>query len=118
MEIFRSSEWLADATGTPSTFSGAATVRLVQDWTVDDAEKLHTVVCAAGSRSMWHTHGAGQVLIVVRGIGLVGASDRETAEVTVGDMIVSDADERHWHGAADQAGCAFVSISRGTTTWL
>ena len=49
---------------------------------------------------------------------LVGAPDRETVEVTVGDMIVSDAEERHWHGAADQAGCAFVSISRGTTTWL
>lgn len=120
MRVVRAAEYSRPPDTLSPNFSGPAAVRFLEEWAVHDAEKMHAVVCAAGSRSRWHTHGAGQVLVVVSGTGLVAAYANdavEVVEVSIGDLIVSDAGERHWHGAADEASCVYVSVSRGMTDW-
>ena len=51
-----------------------------------------------GVRNKLHTHDSEQVLIVTAGKGIV-ATEKEQQTVTVGDVILFSAGEKHWHGA-------------------
>ena len=51
-----------------------------------------------GARNRWHRHTTEQVLIVTHGSGIV-ENENETFHVTVGDVVLVPAGERHWHGA-------------------
>ena len=50
-------------------------------------------------RNKFHAHDTDQILIVTAGRGYV-ATEKEKQEVSVGDVIVFPAGEKHWHGAA------------------
>jgi quercetin dioxygenase-like cupin family protein len=77
-------------------------------------------VCfAAGSRSDWHRHPAGQVLFVVEGTALVQTEGGLTATVAAGDVVWAPAGEVHWHGAGPDGSMTHLSITDGgPTEWL
>ena len=52
------------------------------------------------SRSAWHTHPAGQVLIVTAGVGRVQQWGGSVQEIRPGDVIWTPPGVKHWHGAA------------------
>ena len=52
-----------------------------------------------GARTAWHTHPAGQTLIVTQGVGRVQREGGPVEEIRPGDVIWFAAEERHWHGA-------------------
>jgi quercetin dioxygenase-like cupin family protein len=52
-----------------------------------------------GARSAWHTHPAGQILIVTSGTGWVQEEGGETREIKAGDVIWTPPGVKHWHGA-------------------
>ena len=54
---------------------------------------------APGARTAWHTHPAGQILVVTSGNGLV-ATRAWSRSIGVGDVVEIPAGVEHWHGAA------------------
>lgn len=104
----RSAPWTEHLTGT------AWMDLLMQD--SGDAVTLTSVTFAPGSRSDWHRHSAGQLLVVVSGEGWVG--DREGRHlVRVGDLIWTGPDEDHWHGATNDSLLTHLAVTLGSTHW-
>jgi quercetin dioxygenase-like cupin family protein len=51
-----------------------------------------------GARTAWHTHPAGQTLIVISGVGRVQREGGPIEEIRPGDVVWFEPDEKHWHG--------------------
>ncbi|MFP4303943.1 cupin domain-containing protein [Rhodosalinus sp.] len=75
-----------------------------------------------GARTAWHTHPAGQTLIVTFGRGRVQREGGPVEEIRTGDVIWFDAGERHWHGAAPDTAMSHIAIQEAvdgaSVTWL
>lgn len=74
------------------------------------------------ARTAWHTHPAGQILIITAGRGWVQSEGQPRYEVTAGDSVWIPANERHWHGATAQTAMTHIAVTEaidGTAvTWL
>jgi quercetin dioxygenase-like cupin family protein len=64
-----------------------------------------------GVRSKLHTHDSEQVLIVSAGKGIV-ATEKEQRIVTVGDVILFSAGEKHLQGATDDSEFSHIYMTR------
>lgn len=64
-----------------------------------------------GARSAWHTHPAGQRLVVVSGVGLTQQWGGAVQEIYPGDVIVCPAGVKHWHGAAPTTAMTHIAVS-------
>lgn len=75
-----------------------------------------------GARTAWHTHPAGQTLIVTFGRGLAQREGGPVEEIRAGDVVWFPAGEKHWHGAAPDTAMSHIAIQEsidGTTvTWM
>jgi len=74
-----------------------------------------------GARSKWHSHPAGQILLVVDGVGYYQEKGQPKKILRKGDAIKCPPNVPHWHGAS--ADTAFVQIAitgreKGETVWL
>lgn len=69
-----------------------------------------TVTFEPGARTNWHTHPAGQTLIVTAGLGRVQRDGGEIEEIRPGDVIWFPAGERHWHGAAPDVAMTHIAV--------
>lgn len=76
----------------PSTMSGAA------------------VTFEPGARSAWHTHPAGQILIVTAGVGRIQQAGGPVQEIRPGDVIWTPPGVKHWHGAAPTTAVTHIAI--------
>lgn len=65
----------------------------------------------AGARSAWHTHPAGQRLVVTSGVGLVQEWGKPVQEIHPGDVIVCPPGVKHWHGAAAAGAMTHLAIT-------
>ena len=74
------------------------------------------------ARTAWHTHPAGQTLIVTHGVGRVQREGGPIETIQPGDVVWFPADEKHWHGAAPDVAMTHIAIQEainGTpVTWL
>lgn len=66
---------------------------------------------APGARSAWHTHPAGQRLVVVSGVGLTQEWGKPVQEIHPGDVIVCPPGVKHWHGAAPSTPMKHLAIT-------
>jgi quercetin dioxygenase-like cupin family protein len=64
-----------------------------------------------GVRNKLHTHDSEQMLIVIAGKGIV-ATEKEQKIVTVGDVILFSAGEKHWHGATGDSEFSHIYVTR------
>ncbi len=81
--------------------------------------RLYRVTFGEGARTNWHKHDDVQVLYGLSGTCVV--VDRQGNELPLhsGDVVVIDADEEHWHGAAPGMAGEHLAINAGAeTTWL
>jgi quercetin dioxygenase-like cupin family protein len=62
------------------------------------------------SRTAWHTHPLGQILIVTAGYGLVQRWGGSVEEIRPGDVIMIPPGEKHWHGATATAAMTHIAI--------
>ncbi len=65
------------------------------------------------SRTAWHTHPHGQILVGVSGIGRVQTAGEAVRELRPGDTVSVGPDQPHWHGAAPDR--VFVHIAMQET---
>jgi quercetin dioxygenase-like cupin family protein len=63
-----------------------------------------------GARSNWHTHPAGQALIVTSGTGWVQEWGGERRLMQPGDVIRTPPGVKHWHGATDTNSVSHIAI--------
>jgi len=64
-----------------------------------------------GIRNKFHAHDSEQVLIVTSGQGYIATETEKTA-ITVGDLVLIPAGEKHWHGAAEDSEFSHIYVSR------
>jgi quercetin dioxygenase-like cupin family protein len=69
------------------------------------------VTFAPGARSDWHTHPAGQHLIITDGTGWIQEEGGLKREVRPGDVIWTPPGVKHWHGATDKTGMRHIAIT-------
>jgi quercetin dioxygenase-like cupin family protein len=71
----------------------------------------------AGSRTNWHLHSTGQLLLVEEGRGRLQELGSAIVDIPVGQPVLTKPNVLHWHGAApDQAALQF-SVYSGTLEW-
>src|SRR4051812_12328350 len=70
-----------------------------------------SVTFAPGARSAWHTHPAGQQLIVTAGKGLTQEWGGPITEIQAGDVIWCPPGVKHWHGAAPDSSMTHTAIT-------
>lgn len=99
------------------TFSGFAELTAIASLDVSSADSVSVVTFAAGARTYWHEHEAGQILVVIRGAGAVTVAGQEPVPLSEGDVVIAEPGEVHWHGAGLDSDFAHLAVSRGTTTW-
>ena len=62
------------------------------------------------ARTAWHSHPAGQTLIVMKGIGLVQSWGGPRQEIREGDIVWTPPGVKHWHGASIDGAMSHVAI--------
>ena len=79
---------------------------------------VNTVEFLPSSRTNWHHHESGQVLVITAGRGFVGTRDGSLYEVAAGDVVWTPPGLDHYHGARSDSFLVHEAISMGETTWL
>lgn len=85
--------------------------------------------CVSGSvtfepraRSNWHTHAAGQILLITEGLGYYQEASQPVRLLHKGDVIKSLPGVKHWHGASPRQSMTHISLNvnteKGIVTWL
>src|SRR4030042_1846005 len=64
-----------------------------------------------GVRNKFHAHDSEQILIVTSGKGII-ATETEEKVITIGDIIIIPAGEKHWHGATKESEFSHIYVSR------
>lgn len=64
-----------------------------------------------GARSAWHSHPAGQRLVVVAGVGLTQERGKPIQEIRPGDVVECPPGILHWHGAAPTTAMTHLAIT-------
>ena len=64
-----------------------------------------------GARSAWHTHPAGQRLVVASGVGLAQEWGKPTQVVRPGDVVWCPPGVKHWHGATATTAMTHIAIA-------
>lgn len=93
------------------TFTGDVSHISILSATTDANFAMSTVIFQPGARSFWHTHPAGQRLIVIEGSGLTGTADGKVEVINKGDVVECPAGVKHWHGASPTSAMTHIAIT-------
>lgn len=64
-----------------------------------------------GARSAWHTHPAGQRLVVTAGVGLTQEWGQPVQFIRPGDVLWCPPGVKHWHGAGPTTAMTHLAVS-------
>lgn len=96
--------------GPPGRFSGSVTVTPTFAATPEFRVSGGSVTFEPGARSAWHSHRAGQMLVVTAGTGWVQAWGEKKKEMKAGDVVWTPAGVKHWHGATKDEAMTHLAI--------
>jgi quercetin dioxygenase-like cupin family protein len=96
--------------GPPETFTGAVRVDPLFDAVAPARASGAAVTFGPGARAAWHTHPAGQILIVLAGCGWVQQEGGPVEEMRPGDVVRIPPRARHWHGATPTTAVTHIAI--------
>ena len=108
--------------GPTRSFTGS----LIVDALLEATEHTHAtgglVAFEPGDRTAWHTHPAGQTLIVTEGVGWTQVEGGPKLEFYAGDILWCPAEHKHWHGATPHEGMTHIAIQESVNgspvTWM
>ena len=101
----------ASMAGPEQYFTGR--VRIDPVWPADDQINASggLVTFEPGARSAWHTHPAGQRLLVTTGVGLTQEWGKPVQVIRPGDVVWCPAGVKHWHGAAPGTAMTHLAVT-------
>ena len=74
-----------------------------------------------GARSNWHTHPAGQILIITDGVGYHQIKGQARQTIRKGDVVKCPPNVLHWHGASPEVGMQQIymlpNTEKGIVEW-
>jgi quercetin dioxygenase-like cupin family protein len=110
------------ATGDPKLFTGDVRINPLVDPNEQTPTSVGNVHFAAGARTAWHTHPAGQTLIVTEGTGWVQKWGGPKQVMNTGDVVWIPAGVKHWHGATSTSAMTHTAITNAVdgspVTWM
>ena len=84
--------------------------------------QVGNVTFEPGARNHWHSHPAGQILIVTNGIGYYQEKGMPVQIISKGDVIKILPGVVHWHGASHANEMTHIALStntqKGIVEWL
>ncbi|WP_104747136.1 cupin domain-containing protein [Helicobacter bilis] len=98
--------------GDSRIFSGEVGVTMLFDknaWRDFSGAKVHF---SPKARSAWHTHTAGQTLIVTQGVIYTGTKDGIIHKAEVGESISCPPNVEHWHGAGLESSGTHIALTQ------
>ena len=108
--------------GAADYFTGTVHVQMLAQKTESNDYSIAGVTFEPGARSNWHTHPAGQTLIVIGGKGLYQEKAKAIKAINEGDVIICDPNIEHWHGASSESQMTHIAITNdkgsGGVVWL
>lgn len=101
----------ASIAGPSETFTGR--VRIDPVWPNDQNINASgaLVTFEPGARSAWHTHPAGQRLVVTSGVGLTQEWGKPVQVIRPGDVVWCPPGVKHWHGAAPSTAMTHMAVT-------
>ncbi|MFG1931130.1 cupin domain-containing protein [Mycobacterium sp. NPDC048908] len=98
------------ADGPADTFTGQVSVKpLFGPNAVRTFSSAH-VTFTPCARTAWHTHPAGQTLVVTARTGWIQQWGGDKLEINPGDVIWTPPGVKHWHGATDSNTMSHIAI--------
>ncbi len=82
--------------------------------------QVGNVTFEPGARTKWHYHPAGQILIILEGLGYYQELGEEKRLLRKGDVVKCPPNRPHWHGAAPDVKLVQLAITdtkNGVTVW-
>ncbi|SHF00859.1 (R)-mandelonitrile lyase [Dysgonomonas macrotermitis] len=109
--------------GSSDWFTGEVHVQgLVNPDQIEGLYSVGQVTFEPGSKTNWHTHPAGQVLLVTEGRGWYQERGKPAQELIKGSVVAIPKDIEHWHGASKETKLVHIAISNvkdnSAVTWL
>lgn len=106
---------------TNDNFTGTAYLQPLIGTDSLNSISVGNVTFEPGARSKWHSHPAGQILLVIDGVGYYQEKGQSKKILRKGDVIKCPPDIAHWHGAS--ADTAFIQVAitnreKGEPVWL
>jgi quercetin dioxygenase-like cupin family protein len=101
----------ASSSGAAVNFTGSVIVEPLYAANEQTSSTGGHVFFAPGARSAWHTHPAGQILIVTSGTGWIQEEGGEKQEIKPGDVIWTPPGVKHWHGATATNSMSHIAIT-------
>jgi len=101
----------ASVAGPAEFFTGR--VRVDPVWPANDTINASggLVTFEPGARSAWHTHPAGQRLMVTSGVGLTQEWGKAVQVIRPGDVVWCPPGVKHWHGAAPDTAMTHLAVT-------
>jgi len=99
------------AKGATANFTGDVIVEPLYGANEHTSSTGGHVIFAPGARSAWHTHPAGQILIVTSGTGWLQEEGGQKREIRQGDVIWTPPGVKHWHGATAANSMSHIAIT-------
>ena len=122
MQITRNASTPSMTGKVPDNFTGSVRIDGLSQPVAPGRAGAGLVTFAPGARTVWHTHPAGQTIVITAGKGWVQREGGPREEVNPGDAVFFEADEKHWHGATADTGMSHIAITETvdgeTVTWL
>ena len=108
--------------GSEEYFTGNVEVEAIIPHNSSSHFSIAYVTFQPRARSAWHTHPAGQHLIVLEGVGLTQEEGKPIQEFRAGDVLYCPPNVKHWHGASPNSymkHAAITGVSNGSNvTWM
>jgi quercetin dioxygenase-like cupin family protein len=102
----------APSTLDPKNFTGGVTPKSLSDL------RVARYTFDAGARTHWHSHEAGQVIVVESGRMRAQERGGTGREFAPRETYVVSPGVEHWHGALPGAPLTQVALSYGATRWM
>lgn len=101
---------VASAQGPATIFTGRVRTDRISRPDADSHYGMTNVTFGPGARTFWHTHPAGQRMLVTFGKGFVG-TEKEVRVIRAGDVVWCPPNVKHWHGASPDTAMVHIAVT-------
>jgi len=95
----------------PDYFTGNAWLNVLVPKDETSSYSIGDVAFERGCRTTWHTHPAGQILLITHGHGFYQERGKPARSIAKGDVVVIPSLVEHWHGATKDSSFTHIAVT-------